>query len=64
MSNVALPSKVLIPNIEIINVRTKKRRVIKLDNQEKVLYNSTLKDFQLLPPIDSSYQQNSEQPYD
>jgi hypothetical protein len=64
MSNVALHSKVLIPNIEIINVRTKKRRVIKLDNQEKVLYNSTLKDFQLLPPIDPSYHKNSEQPYD
>lgn len=57
-----LPYKAL--DVEVINVRTKKRRVIDFNNEEKVLYNIELKDFQLLPVISSSYEQNSEQTYD
>jgi len=51
-------------DIEIVNIRTKKRRVIEFNINEKVLYNAELKDFQLLPYISSSYEQNSEQPHD
>ena len=51
-------------DIEIINIRTKKRRIIEINDNEKVLYNIELKDFQLLPAISSSYEQNSGYTYD
>jgi len=49
-----------IKEIEIINRRTKKYRKLNLENEEIVIYNEALNEFQLLPSVSSSYDENSE----
>jgi hypothetical protein len=46
--------------IEIINYTTKKYRKLKLDDKEIVVYNKELNEFQLLPQISASYDENCE----
>ena len=44
--------------IEIINRRTKKYRKVNLKEKEIVVYNDELNEFQLLPQISASYDEN------
>ena len=48
-----------INEVEIINRRTRRFRKINFKNKEKVIYNEELNEFQLLPPISASYDENS-----
>jgi len=49
-----------INEVEIINRRTHKSRKINLRDKEIIVYNEELNEFQLLPPISSSYDVDSE----
>mgnify|MGYP003117360343 CR=1 FL=1 len=49
-----------INEVEIINRRTRKSRIINLKEKEIVLYNKELNEFQLLLPISASYDETSE----
>jgi len=49
-----------INEIEIINRRTRKRRKIYPFEKEIIVYNEELNEFQLLPRISASYDENSE----
>ena len=44
--------------IEIINRRTKKYRKVNLKDKEIIVYNEELNEFQLLPHISASYDEN------
>jgi len=49
-----------IKEVEIINRRTKKIRIIHPLKREIVVYNNELNEFQLLQIISASYDENSE----
>tara|TARA_R100000008_G_C3499825_1_gene123073 strand:+ start:178 stop:381 length:204 start_codon:yes stop_codon:yes gene_type:complete len=49
-----------ILEVEIINRRAKKYRKINLTEKEIVIYNKDLGEFQLLPQISASYDENCE----
>ena len=49
-----------IREIEIINRRTRKRRKIYPFEKEIIVYNEELNEFQLLPCISASYDENCE----
>ena len=49
-----------INEIEIINRRTRKRRKIYPFEKEIIVYNEELNEFQLLPRISASYDENCE----
>jgi hypothetical protein len=49
-----------ILEVEVINRRTKKYRKINLDEKEIIVYNEELNEFQLLPRISASYDENCE----
>tara|TARA_R110000824_G_scaffold384450_1_gene578451 strand:+ start:1060 stop:1254 length:195 start_codon:yes stop_codon:yes gene_type:complete len=49
-----------IREIEIINRRTRKRRKIYPFEKEIIVYNEELNEFQLLPRISASYDENCE----
>jgi len=49
-----------IKEVEIINRRTKKYRKINVIEKEIIVYNKELNEFQLLPHISASYDENSE----
>jgi len=49
-----------IKEVEIINRRTKKYRKINVIEKEIIVYNKELNEFQLLPHISDSYDENSE----
>ena len=44
--------------VEIFNKRTKKYRKVNLKDKEIVVYNEELNEFQLLPHISASYDEN------
>jgi|TARA_R110002110_G_scaffold102584_4_gene259794 hypothetical protein len=48
--------------IEIINRRTKKYRKVNLKDKEKIVYNEELGEFQLLPYISASYDEDCNPP--
>jgi hypothetical protein len=47
-----------INEVEIINRKTRKLRKINIKNKEIVVYNEELNEFQLLPHISSSYDED------
>jgi len=47
-----------ILEVEIINRRTKKYRTVDLTEKEIVVYNKDLSEFQLLPTLSASYDEN------
>jgi hypothetical protein len=48
-----------INEVEIINRRKRKYRTINLKEKEIIVFNSELKEFQLLPCVSASYDENS-----
>ena len=48
--------------IEIINRRTRKYRKVNLKDKEIIIYNEELNEFQLLPHISASYEENYNPP--
>jgi len=51
-----------INEVEIINRRTRKFRKINLEDEEIIIYNCQLNEFQLLHPLSASYDENLELP--
>ena len=51
-----------INKVEIIHRRGRRLRILNLKDQEIVIYNTELNEFQLLPPISSSYVEQGEEP--
>ena len=49
-----------INEVEIINRRTHKFRKINLENEEIIIYNRQLSEFQLLHPLSASYDESIE----
>tara|TARA_R110000824_G_scaffold252961_2_gene441805 strand:+ start:1414 stop:1608 length:195 start_codon:yes stop_codon:yes gene_type:complete len=49
-----------IDEVEIINRRTHKKRIININKKEIIIYNDELNQFQLLPAISASYDGDSE----
>jgi hypothetical protein len=49
-----------INEVEIINRRTRKYRIINLKEKEIIVFNHELKEFQLLPGSSASYGENYE----
>ena len=49
-----------INEVEIINRRTRKFRKINFKDDQLIIYNKELNEFQLLTAISSSYDENSE----
>lgn len=50
-----------INEVEIINRRTKKYRIINLKEKELIVFNDELKEFQLLSDISASYDEGNTQ---
>jgi hypothetical protein len=49
-----------IKEVEIINRRTKKTRIIFPQEKEIIIYNDELNEFQLLPAVSASYDEDNE----